>query len=107
MQEILPLWRERAKAAGIQYPFFDFQAAVMGSMWQMLEAAASGSKSIDDRKMAAWLKANTVDVMMGKLNFNGPFNHGTDGSAIRQVIDKKWTVVWPSQVAAPGVKAAL
>ena len=107
VQEILPLWRERAKAAGIQYPFFDFQAAVMGSMWQMLEAAASGTKSIDDRKMAAWLKANTVDVMMGKLNFNGPFNHGTDGSAIRQVIDKKWTVVWPSQVAAPGVKAAL
>jgi branched-chain amino acid transport system substrate-binding protein len=107
VQEILPLWRERAKAAGIQYPFFDFQAAVMGSMWQMLEAAANGSKSIDDRKMAAWLKANTVDVMMGKLNFNGPFNHGTDGSAIRQVIDKKWTVVWPSQVAAPGVKPAL
>lgn len=107
VQEILPLWRERSKAAGIQYPFFDFQAAVMGTMWQMLEAAANATKSLDDRKMAAWLKATTVDTMMGRLNFNGPFNHGTDGSAIRQVIDKRWNVVWPKEVAAPGVKAVL
>lgn len=103
VQEVLPLWRERAKAAGIQYPFFDFQAAAMGTMWQMLEAAARGAQSLDDRKMAAWLKANTVDTMMGRLSFNGPNNHATDGSAIRQVIDRKWTVVWPKEVAAPGV----
>jgi branched-chain amino acid transport system substrate-binding protein len=103
VQDILPLWREQAKAAGIHYPFFDFQAAAMGTMWQMLEAAAKGAKSLDDKKMAAWLKANTVETMMGRLSFNGPNNHGTDGSAIRQVIDKKWTVVWPKEVAAPGV----
>ena len=79
----------------------------MGTMWQLLKAAANGTKSIDDRKMAAWLKANTVDMMMGRINFNGPYNHGTDGSAIRQVIDKSWTVVWPKEVAAPGIKAVL
>lgn len=107
VQEILPLWREKAKAAGIQYPFFDFQAAVMGSMWQMLEQAANGTKSIDDKRMATWLKANGADVMMGKLSFDGPNNHGTDGSAVRQVIDKRWTTVWPKQVAAPGVTANL
>ena len=107
VQEVLPMWRERAKAAGIQYTQFDFQAAVMGTMWQMLEAAVNGTKSLDDKKMAGWLKANTVETMMGRLSFNGPFNHGTDGSAIRQVIDKKWTVVWPREVAAPGVKPAV
>jgi branched-chain amino acid transport system substrate-binding protein len=107
VQEILPIWRERAKAAGIQYPFFDFQAAAMGTMWQMLEAAANGTKSIDDKRMAAWLKGNSIDTMMGRLSFNGPNNHATDGSAVRQVIDRKWAVVWPSQVAAPGVKPVL
>jgi branched-chain amino acid transport system substrate-binding protein len=104
VQEVLPLWRERAKAAGIHYPYFDFQAAAMGTMWQMLAAAANGAKSLDDRKMASWLKANGADTMMGRLSFDGPNNHATDGSAIRQVIDRKWTVVWPRQVAAPGVK---
>jgi branched-chain amino acid transport system substrate-binding protein len=73
----------------------------------MLELAVNGTKSLDDRKMAAWLKANEVDTMMGRLSFNGPNNHGTDGSAVRQVIDKKWTAVWPSKFAAPGVKPKL
>lgn len=107
VKEILPLWRERAKAAGIQYPYFDFQAAAMGTMWQMLEAAAHGAGSIDDKAMAKWLNANTVDTMMGRLSFDGPNNHGTDYSAIRQAIDRKWVVVWPEAVAAPGMKAIL
>jgi branched-chain amino acid transport system substrate-binding protein len=107
VQEVLPLWRERAKAAGIQYPFFDFQAAVMGAMWQMLEQAATATKSIDDKRMAAWLKANEVDTMMGRLRFDGPNNHGPDLSGIRQVVDRRWFTVWPNEIAAPGVKANL
>ena len=105
--EILPLWREKAKQAGIQYPFFDFQAAVMGTMWQMLEQAANGAKSIDDKAMARWLKANQVDTMMGRLGFDGPNNHGPDQSGVRQNIDRRWLTVWPSEMAAPGVKANL
>jgi branched-chain amino acid transport system substrate-binding protein len=107
VQEILPIWRERAKAAGIQYPFFDFQAAVMGAMWQMLEQAATATKSLDDKRMAAWLKANQVDTMMGRLSFDGPNNHGPDLSGIRQAVDRKWLTVWPSEIAAPGIKANL
>lgn len=107
VQEILPLWRDRAKAAGIQYPFFDFQAAVMGAMWQMLEQAAAATKSIDDKRMAAWLKANEVDTMMGRLRFDGPNNHGPDLSGVRQVVERRWLAVWPGEIAAPGVKANL
>jgi branched-chain amino acid transport system substrate-binding protein len=107
VQEILPLWRERAKAAGIQYPFFDFQAAVMGAMWQMLEQAATATKSIDDKRMAAWLKANEVDTMMGRLRFDGPNNHGPDLSGVRQVVDRRWFTVWPNEIAAPGMKPVL
>jgi len=105
--EIIPIYRERAKAAGIPYPFFDFQAAAMGTMWQMLEQAASATKSLDDKRMAAWLKANQVDTMMGRLRFDGPNNHGPDLSGVRQVIDRRWQAIWPAEMAAPGVKPVL
>ena len=98
--EVVPIYRERARAAGIPYTFFDFQAAVMGAMWQMLEQAATATNSIDDKRMATWLKANQVDTMMGRLRFDGPNNHGPDLSGVRQVIEKRWLVVWPTEVAA-------
>ena len=79
----------------------------MATMWQMLEASVNGTKSIDDKKMAAWLKANKVDTLMGNLTFDGPNNHGPDLSKIKQVIDKKWAVVWPAEFAAPGLKPNL
>jgi branched-chain amino acid transport system substrate-binding protein len=105
--EIIPIYRERAKAAGIPYPFFDFQAAAMGTMWQMLEQAATATKSVDDKRMAAWLKANEVDTMMGRLRFDGPNNHGPDLSGVRQCIDRRWVTVWPNEIAAPGAKPIL
>jgi branched-chain amino acid transport system substrate-binding protein len=45
--------------------------------------------------------------MMGRLRFDGPNNHGPDLSGIRQAIDRKWLTVWPSEIAAPGVKPNL
>jgi branched-chain amino acid transport system substrate-binding protein len=105
--ELIPLYRDKAKQLGIPYPYFDFQAAASGTAWQMLEAAISATNSLDDKKMAAWLKANQVDTLMGKLRFDGPNNHGPDLSKVKQVIDKKWVVVWPTEFTPPGVKANL
>jgi branched-chain amino acid transport system substrate-binding protein len=105
--ELIPLYHVKAKQMGIPYPFFDFQAAASGTAWQMLEASINATKSIDDKKMAAWLRANQVDTLMGRLRFDGPNNHGPDLSKVRQVIDKKWVVVWPTEFAPPGVKAML
>jgi branched-chain amino acid transport system substrate-binding protein len=79
----------------------------MGAMWQMLEQAATATKSIDDKRMAAWLKANEVDTMMGRLRFDGPNNHGPDLSGVRQVVDRRWFTVWPNEIAAPGMKPVL
>jgi branched-chain amino acid transport system substrate-binding protein len=73
----------------------------------MLEAAITGTNSLDDKKMAAWLKANEVKAIIGDLRFDGPNNHGPDQSKVKQVIDKKWVVVWPTEYAPPGVKAML
>lgn len=44
---------------------------------------------------------------MGELAFDGPNNHGPDLAKIKQVIDKKWIVVWPPEFAAPGAKPNL
>ncbi len=98
-KEIIPPYREKAKALSIPYPYFDFQAAASATAWQMLEASIVGTNSLDDKKMAAWLKASQVDTLMGRLRFDGPNNHGPDLSAVKQVIDKKWVVVWPENVA--------
>jgi hypothetical protein len=73
----------------------------------MLEAAITATNSIDDKKMSAWLRANELDMLMGKLRFDGPNNHGSDLSKVKQVIDKKWVVMWPTEFAPPGVKAML
>ena len=60
-----------------------------------------------ERREAELLKANQVDTMMGRLSFDGPNNHGPDLSGIRQAVDRTWLTVWPSEIAAPGVKPNL
>jgi len=104
---VLPQYHEKAKAAGIPYTTFDYHAAIMVAMWQLLDAAVTATKGLDDKKMAAWLKSSKVETLMGDLTFDGPNNHGPDLSKIKQVIDKKWQVVWPPEFAAPGAKPNL
>ena len=40
--------------------------------------ASSATKSLDDKKIGAWLKANRVDTIQGKLRFDGAGNFGDD-----------------------------
>ena len=97
-------FKERAKAANLPYTLPDTQAAASYAAWQVIEAAVTATKSVDDKAMAAWLRANTVDTVAGKLRFNGPNNTGDDLNRIRQVQDATWKVVWPPEYAAPGAK---
>jgi len=36
----------------------------------------NGAGSLEDEKIAAWLKKNRVTTIYGSLRFDGPFNHG-------------------------------
>jgi branched-chain amino acid transport system substrate-binding protein len=54
--------------------------------------------------MAAWLRANQVDTIQGKLRFNERGNFGADLSRVKQVQNGKWVTVWPAEWAAPGAK---
>jgi branched-chain amino acid transport system substrate-binding protein len=75
-------------------------------MWQALEAAVNGTKSIDDKALAQWLRKNPVDSVMGRLVWEGPTNYvsGKDLYKIKQLQNGKWVVVYPQEFVAPGAK---
>jgi branched-chain amino acid transport system substrate-binding protein len=102
--ELTKLFEERAKAAGIQYPFVETQAASSIASWELLEASVNATKSFDDKTLTAWLRANKVDTIMGKLQFDGPNNYGPEYTKVKQNHNGKWLVVWPKDFAAPGAK---
>ena len=102
--EFVRVFNERAAKAGLPYPKVEQQAAIAYCAWQVLEAAVTGARSLDDKALAKWLKANRVDTIIGKQRFDGPNNFGDDLYRVRQVQGDRWVVVWPKELAAPGVK---
>jgi branched-chain amino acid transport system substrate-binding protein len=102
--KMIPLFRERATKANVPYPHVETQVAGSWAAWQVLEAAVTATKSLDDKAMAQWLRKNRVDTIIGKLRFDGPNNYGDDLFKVKQVQDGKWVVVWPRESAAPGAK---
>ncbi|MBN9536086.1 MAG: amino acid ABC transporter substrate-binding protein [Alphaproteobacteria bacterium] len=104
MKRIAEHYKERATKANLPYPIIDAQAAGMAAQWQILEQGVNGAKSLEDKQIAAWLKKNVVTTVYGPTKFDGPYNHGAPAQLIRQVQNKEWKVVWPKDLAAPGVK---
>jgi ABC-type branched-subunit amino acid transport system substrate-binding protein len=97
--EFIKLYHERAAKAGLTDTSVETQAAASYTAWQILEAGVTGTKSLDDKAIGAWLKANKVDTVQGKLRFNGFNNFGDDLMRIKQVQNGHWVVVWPKEVA--------
>jgi len=100
--EFVKLFNERAAKAGIPYTQVETQAAASYSAWQVLDAAVTATKSLDDKVLADWLRKNKVDTIQGKLRFDGPSNYGDDLMAVKQVQNGRWVTIWPKSVAAPG-----
>jgi ABC-type branched-subunit amino acid transport system substrate-binding protein len=98
----------RARAAKANFPdtSVEVQAGASYTAWQILEAGVTATKSLDDKKIADWLKKNKVNTIQGALRFDGPSNYGDDLMRIKQIQNGKWQVVWPKEFAAPGVKMA-
>ncbi len=83
---------------------FELQAANAFAGWQVLEAGVRGTNSLDDKRIADWLRKNRVDTIVGRLRFDGPNNYGDDANRIKQVQNKSWVVVHPREFALPGAK---
>ena len=102
--KLIPLFRDRATKANVPYAHVETQVAGSLAAWQVLEAAVTATKSLDDKVLAAWIKKNRIDTIIGKLRFDGPNNYGDDLFKVKQVHDGKWVVVWPREFAAPGAR---
>jgi branched-chain amino acid transport system substrate-binding protein len=102
--EFVKLYNDRAAKAGLPDTSVETQAAASYTAWQLLEAAVTATKSLDDKAIAQWIKTNRVDTIQGKLRFDGPSNYGDDLMRVKQVQNGRWVVVWPPEVAAPGAK---
>jgi branched-chain amino acid transport system substrate-binding protein len=102
--EFIKAYRERGAQAKLPDTSVDLLASICYSMWQTLETAVAATKSVDDKTLAAWLKQNHVDSIMGRLEWNGPQNYvtGKDLYKVKQLQAGKWQVVWPKEFAAPG-----
>jgi len=100
--EFVKLFRERATAAKLADPSVEVQAAASYTAWQILEAGVKATNSLDDKAIAAWLKANKVDTIQGRLRFDGTGNYGDDLMRIKQVQNGHWTVVWPKEFTTGG-----
>jgi len=97
-------YHERATKAGVPYTNVDTQAALSYAAWQLLEAAVTATKSLDDKAMAQWLRKSQVPTIVGRLRFDGPNNYGDDLSKVKQAQGGKWVVVWPKEFTAPGTR---
>ena len=103
--ELIKGYRERGAKAGLPDTSVDLLASIAFAQWQTLEAAVNGAKSLDDKALAAWLRKNSVDTIIGKLTWEGPTNYvaGRDQYRVKQLQGGKWSVVWPKESAAPGL----
>ncbi len=102
--EAIKMYNERAAKANLPDTVFELQAANAFTGWQFLEAGVKGAGSLEDAKIAAWLKENRVDTIIGKVRFDGPNNYGDDLNRIKQLQGGKWVVIHPKDVALPGSK---
>jgi len=102
--EFVKIYNERAAKAGLADNSVETQAAASFSTWQVLEAAVTATRGLDDKAMAQWLKKNRVDTIQGRLRFDNTNNYGDDLMRVKQVQNGQWVTVWPKEWAAPGAK---
>jgi len=101
--EFAKAFQERATKANLPDTRAETQAAASFAAWQIIEAAVVATKSLDDKAMSDWIRANQIDTIEGKLRFNERGNFGADLSKIKQVQDGRWVTVWPAEFSE-GVK---
>jgi branched-chain amino acid transport system substrate-binding protein len=98
-------FHEKATAANLPYPFIDSQSGFAWESWEVLVAAVQATKSLDDKTLAQWLKTNDIKTSLGTRNFRGQFNtNDKEATQIRQLQDKEFVIVWPTDKATPGKK---
>ncbi len=77
VEDMLHKYQDRAKAEGVD-PFGYYVVPLAYSQLQILQQAIEATKSLDDKKLADYIRANTIKTVFGDLKF------GTDGEWAQQ-----------------------
>jgi branched-chain amino acid transport system substrate-binding protein len=95
-------FKNRATAAKLPYPVFETQAAASWTAWEILAAAVEGSRGLDQKALCDQLhRAGADTTFNGHLTFDPKVhNFWPPTQAIKQIQDKDWVTVWPSDRAA-------
>jgi branched-chain amino acid transport system substrate-binding protein len=102
--DLVRRFHARADAVGLRYGHVETQAAVSFTAWQILGAAVTGARSLDQEKLADWLRRNRVKTVQGVVRFDGKNNYGDDLSKVKQIRNGDWAIVWPPEFAKPGLR---
>ena len=108
--EFLKKYQAKAGAEGVD-PLGYYLPPFAYANMQVLQAAVEGTKSLDQDKLADWLRKNTIKTVVGDIAFgpNGEWKqarvlqvqfHDVQGSDLEQwKTDAKQTILWPDKYA--------
>ena len=110
VEEFLKKYQAKAASEGVD-PLGYYLPPFAYANLQVLQAAVEGTKSLDQDKLADWLRKNTIKTIVGDLAFgsNGEWKearvlqvqfHDVQGSDLDQWrTDAKQTILWPDKYA--------
>lgn len=103
--EMVEKFGAAAEEAGMGYTAVETQASVSWATWQVIQAAIEATGSLDQDVLADWLHNNTVETVIGPVNFDASNqNYGPDLQKIKQVQNGDWLVVYPPEFAKDGAE---
>ena len=101
--EMIEKFGAAAGEAGLGYTAVETQASVSWAAWQVLTTAVIETGSLDQDTLADWLHNNTVETVIGPVNFDATNqNYGPDLQKIKQIQNGEWLVVYPEEFAKEG-----
>src|SRR6266576_2434452 len=110
VEEFLKKYQAKAASEGVD-PLGYYLPPFAYANLQVLQAAVEGTNSLDQDKLAGWLRKNTIKTIVGDLAFgsNGEWKearvlqvqfHDVQGSDLDQwKTDAKQTILWPDKYA--------
>ncbi|MBV8494558.1 MAG: amino acid ABC transporter substrate-binding protein [Alphaproteobacteria bacterium] len=110
VEEFLKKYQAKAPSEGVD-PLGYYLPPFAYANLQVLQAAVEGTKSLDQDKLADWLRKNTIKTIVGDIAFgsNGEWKearvlqiqfHDVKGSDLDQwKTDEKQTILWPDKYA--------
>ncbi|HEV8559425.1 MAG TPA: amino acid ABC transporter substrate-binding protein [Actinophytocola sp.] len=104
--DVVTEFKTRAGNAKLPYTVFETQAAASWTAWEILAAAVKGSNGLDQKGLCDQLHKSGADTTFnGHLTFDPKVNNfWPPTQAIKQIQNKDWVTVWPSDRAAAQLK---